>query len=247
MGNLSGPAILSEVDLYQQFSAVPSGYMIGQYVQGPNGTGYRLALSGGTLTVGNLLQSAADDTQFNSMTVPATVAAGTKQETGVTITNGTTAVTANQFDGGFLLVSVTPGLGESYGITGHGTATNGSSWKLYLDRPIRTAWTTSTKVTVKRNPYSGVIQFPATTQTGIPAGACIYAITSAYYGFVQTHGMASLLSDGSTFAVGSEVGTPSGTAGCVTVFAAGTTHTAVGYALSAADSGKCIPVFLQID
>lgn len=247
MATVSGPRTISDSDLYRSTTQAPSGYSLGDLAYGPNGKAYRLALAGASaLVVGNLLQSAANDTQFDDMAVPAAVAVNT-WDAGVTITNGTTAVTAGQYVGGSLLVSVTPGLGEEYTIVDHGTATNGSSWTLYLDRPLRTAWTTSTKVTVRRSPWSGVIQFPATTQTGIPVGVAIYPIPAAEYGWVQTKGMASVLSDGSTFAIGSEVGTPSGTAGCITVFAAGTTKTQVGYALRAAASGKTIPVHLQID
>lgn len=244
MAKIAGYPTVTDADLYASFTTVPSGLSLGMRVPGQNGKEFALVLAGGSaLVVGNLLQSAANDTQFDDMAVPAAVAVG---ESSVTITNGTTAVTANQFNGGSLLVSVTPGLGEEYTIVGHGTATNGSAWVLQLDRPLRTAWTTSTKVSVRRSPYSGVIQFPATTQTGIPVGVAIYAIPAAEYGFVQVKGECSVLSDGSTFAVGSHVGTPSGTAGCITVGAAGTAKTIVGNARRAAATGKCIQVMLQL-
>lgn len=247
MANLTSTRILSSVDLYASTTEVPSGYSLGDIQFGPNGKAFRLVLAGASaLVTGNLLQSAANDTQFDDMAVPAAVAINTWEQ-GVTITNGTTAVLANQFVGGSLVVSVTPGLGEEYTIVGHGTATSGSAWVLYLDRPLRTAWTTSTKVSVRRSPWSGVIQFPATTQTGIPVGVAQYAIPAATYGWVQTKGVGGVLSDGSTFAVGSEVGTPSGTAGAVTVYAAGTTHARVGTTLRAAASGKTIQVNLNID
>lgn len=248
MASLSAPRFITSNDLYTSAANREEGFEIGAMAYGPHGKIFRYVLAGGSsLVVGNLLQSSADDTQFNDMAVPTAIAAGTSQDTGVVITNGTTTVTAGQFIGGQLGLSVTPGLGEEYTILDHGTATNGTAWTLYLDRAIRTAWTTSTKATIKRSPWSGVIQAPATTQTGIPVGASIFAITNAQYGWVQSHGLCHLLSDGSTFAIGSEVGTPSGTAGCVTVYAAGTTHAKVGSALRAAATGKTIPVMLQID
>lgn len=247
MANISGVSLLSAADLYTSTASPGDGLELGQLVYGKGGKAFRYALAGGSsLVVGNLLQNAANDTQFDDMAVPAAVAANTHRD-GVTITNGTTAVTAGQYVNGSALVSVTPGLGEEYTIVGHGTATNGSSWTLYFDRPLRTAWTTSTKVSVRRNNYSGVIQFPATTQTGVPVGVAIYPITNAQYGFVQTKGVVSVLSDGSTFAIGSMVGSPSGTAGCVTVAAAGTTKTIVGNSIRAAASGKTIHVDLKLD
>ena len=244
MAKIAGYAQVADLDLYTSYTVAPSGIYLGQRFPGQNGKEFALSLAGASaLVVGNLIQSSANDTQFDDMAVPAATSIG---DTSVTITNGTTSVTANQYVGGSLLVSVTPGLGEEYTIVGHGTATNGSSWTLQLDRPLRTAWTTSTKVSVRRSPFSGVIQFPATTQTGIPVGVAIYAIPAGEYGFIQTKGIASVLSDGSTFAVGSMVGTPSGTAGCITVAAAGTTKTIVGHSLRAAASGKTIQVDLKL-
>lgn len=244
MAKIAGTPNVADLDLYTSYSTAPSGIYLGQRFPGQNGKEFALVLAGASnLVAGNLLQSAANDTQFDDMAVPAAIAVG--QDT-VTITNGTTTVTAGQFVGGSLIVSVTPGLGEEYTIVGHGLATSGTAWVLNLDRPLRTAWTTSTKVSVRRSPYSGVIQFPATTQTGIPVGVAIYAIPAATYGFIQVKGEVGILSDGSTFAVGSQVGTPSGTAGCITVYSAGTTKTSVGNARRAAASGKTIQVMLQL-
>lgn len=245
MAGLTGTKTLATSDIYTSTATLDPGSSLGDLVDGGNGKKFRLVKAGASaLVVGNVIQSAANDTQFNDMAVPAATAAGSRQ---VTITNGTTSVTANQYDGGSLLVSVTPGLGEEYTIISHGLATSGTAWVLTLDRPLRTAWTTSTKVTVRRSPYSGVIQFPATTQTGIAVGVAVYPIAAGEYGWVQTHGMAAVLSDGSTFAIGSNVGTVSGTAGCCTVYDAATTLACIGVALQAASSGKCIPVHLQID
>ncbi len=201
------------------------------------------------LVAGNLLQEAAEDTQFEDMAVTASpiVLVQNGSQT-VNITNGTTTVVPADFVGGSVVVSVTPDLGHEYTILGiTGTLTSGGALVVTLDHPLTTAWTTSTKVTMKKNPWSGVIQAPATTPTGMAVGVAPWAIPASAYGWVQTHGLAQVLSDGSTFAVGSEVGTPSGTAGCATVFAAGTTHQQIGVVRQAADSGKNISVFLQID
>lgn len=249
MSLITGPGFLSFEDLYTTFPDIPSGYSLGMKAYGGKGEIFRFALAGGTTLVqGNLLQTKANNTQFDDMAVLSTAIAlgGTVQT--VTITNGTTTIAAHDFDGGQVAVSVTPDGGSSYMVAGHGTDPAGSAnISFTLDRPLRTAWTTLTKVSLRPNPWSNVIQFPATTQTGIPVGVALFAITNAQYGWVQTHGESAVLSDGSVFAIGSEVGTPSGTAGAVTVYAAGTTHTKVGTVQRAAATGKWIPVFLQID
>lgn len=242
MANLSGNPQITTIDLYS--SDTTRQHELGAMVYGKNGKAFRYVLAGGSaLVVGNVLQSPAVDTQFDDMAVPAALAVGT---TVVTITNGTTAVSAGDFTDGTLEVSVTPGLGEEYTIVTHGTATSGSAWVLTLDRPLRTAWTTSTKVTVRKSPYSAVIQCP-TTLTGTVVGVAVYPIPASNYGWIQVQGVAAVLSDNSTGAVGSDVGVPGATAGCVGVNVAGTGKSnTVGRAMRALASGKTVPVSLCI-
>jgi len=244
MALLSGVSTLSYTDLYSSFTEVPGPLEVGQLQPGPQGKWFRLALAGGSaLVVGNVLQSSVIDTQFDDMAVPAAVASGATGN--IAITNGTTTVVAHAYEGGTAEVSVTPGLGEEYTIIAHNTPTSGGTLNLVLDRPIRTAWTTSTKVTLRRSPWSGVIQAPATTLTGSVAGVANYAIPSGSYGFVQTAGVGAALSDATSIIAGSAVASPSGTAGCVTLGVAGLPN--VGFAMRAAASGKTIPVFITIE
>jgi len=242
MATISGNPIISGYDLYSS-SANPITD-VGQLIFGSNGKAFRYTLAGEALVVGNVLQSSVVDTQFDDMAVAANVAIGQDK---IVLTNGTTAVTANQFVGGTVEFSVTPHLGGEYTIVGHSTAANGGALTLYLDRPLRTAITSAaTKATMRRSPWSGSIQLP-TTQTGTPAGVAIYAIPSGEYGWVQTKGVAAVLSDNSTFAVGSALSNSVAAAGAVGVFVAGTARSLIGHAMRAAGSGKTIPVQLSID
>lgn len=248
MANITGPAIISDIDLYSSSTTIPAGRYVGQLIEGNNGKKFRYALAGASALVkGNLLQEAAEDTTYENMAVGTAGAVGDKY---LQITNGTATITAEQFLGGSIQVYTagTVAIGDEYTIVDvTGTLTTGGALNVWLDRPLRYAYTTSAKVNMKRSPWSGVIQAPATTQTGMAVGVAIYEIPANQYGWVQTHGMCNVLSDGSTFAVGSDVGTPSGTAGCVTVYAAGTTHQRVGVVRQAAASGHGISMFLQID
>lgn len=255
MAKITGSNFISSADLYKATSSSGAGpQSVGAYaVDGNTGKGFRYALNGAVaLVAGNLLQDAVADTQFINMAVGT---AGVAGDTFIQVTNGTTTVVPTQYLGGSIGVytSGTSLIGEEYTITGvTGTLTSGGALNVFLDRPLRAAISTSATVNMKPSPWAGVIQAPATTQTGIPVGVAIYAIPAStatvfQYGWVQTHGQCNVLSDGSTFAIGSDVGTPSGTAGCVTVFAAGTTHTSVGIARQAAASAKGISVFLRID
>lgn len=249
MGIISGPSFLGFNDLYVSDTTIPSGYSLGMLAFGTGGEMYRYALAGASnLVKGNLIQERATDTQFNSMAVLAASVVTTGVPQTVTITNGTTVINAHDFDGGAAVVSTTPDGGSSYTVTGHGTDAVGSANVLFtLDRPLIAAWTTSTKVDLRWNAWSKVIQIPATTPTGMAVGIANFALVATDYGWVQTHGVVAALSDGSTFVAGDDLGTGSGTAGCVTVYAAGTGHQHIGYARHANNSGHWINAFLTID
>ena len=246
--------MLEGQDLYA--SDTTKNHLLGTQAWGVGGRIYRYALVGtSALVKGNLLQEAVNDTQFNALAVQT---AGVVGDTSLTLTNGTTTIVPQLFqDGSVFCYTAGAGvaIGDHYIINGNitGTLTTGGTIKVPTDRPLRYAYaTTTTAVNLAKSPYGGVIQFPASTQTGIPAGVAIYELAAStatvwQYGWIQTHGECAVLSDGSTFAIGSDVGTPSGTAGCVTVFAAGSTHMRVGTARQAASSAHTISVFLQID
>lgn len=245
-GMPTGRADSPVIDLYASDTTLVGGNLLGQIIDGENGKMYRYALTGASaLVVGNMLQSIAVDTQFTNMAVPAAVATGLAAGSAVTITNGTTALTGGELSGGSLSVYTTPGLCEEYTILGNGAALSGAALNLYLDRPIRTAWTTSTKVNARYSPWYKVIQSPATTLTGTPAGNAIYATPAAAYSYIQTHGVGVALSDATSIIVGSEIAVPSGTAGAATLGVAGLPT--VGYANQAAASGHGISVYFQID
>lgn len=254
MAKLSGIGLLAGIDLYTT-DTVPTQQTGTLLWDGDSGKSFRYSLNGAVALVkGNLLQEAVNDTQFVGLAVQTAGAVG---DMTLTLTNGTTTIVPTQYVGGSVWVytaGATVALGDEYTIKGiTGTLTSGGTIRVALDRPLRYAYpTTTTAVSIKPSPWAGVIQAPATTQTGIATGVVIYEIPAStatvfQYGWVQSHGVCAALSDGSTFAVGSDVGTPSGTAGCVTVFAAGTTHQRVGVARQAASSGHDISILLQVD
>lgn len=249
MASLNQTPTISPIDLYSSFTEIPSGLQLGALQFGQNGKGFRLVKAGGSaLVVGNTLQSSAVNTDFDGLAVAVAAAVGVSQ---VTLTLGSTAVTANQFDGGDFVVSTSStasaNIGEQYTIVGHGVAASGSC-VFYLDRPLRTALTTATTtVALRRSPFSGVIQSTGGAATGTPAGVAIYAIPAAAYGWVQTKGTAAVLSDNSTFAIGSAVGPSVATAGAAGVIVAATARTCIGNSMSAANSAHAISVQLTLD
>jgi hypothetical protein len=180
--------------LYDE-SSTPN-HKLGELYIDPWGRKFRYVQNGGVaLTTGNLLQEAAEDTNYRSMVVAAAVAIG---DTMISVTLGGTAVTDNQFEGGDLVVESSTGIGQAFKIIRHDvqTSTNGTC-KFYVDRPVKIALTTSSQVSVRKNSYDGVIAFP-TTPTGAPVGVALYAMTIAYYGWIQSGGDCPVLFDNQT-------------------------------------------------
>jgi predicted RecA/RadA family phage recombinase len=244
MAGLAGNPVIGTVDLYTS-NASQGNTALGQLIFGDSGKAFRYVKAGASdLVVGNVLQSQAVDAQFTNMTVPSAIAAG---QTTVVVTNGTTVVTADEFKDGTLSVYTagTTAIGLEYTILGNSSAANGAALTLYLDRPLRTGWSTAAKVNVRWSPWYKVIQSPATTLTGSCAGVAIYPIVAGEYGWVQTKGVGAVLSDGSSILVGSPVAVPSGTAGATILGAAGLFN--IGQAMQAAASAHAIAVNLRID
>lgn len=177
------------------------------------GRRFRYVKAGGTaLVVGNVLQSPARDTQFTGLAVPAAIAIGAKT---LTLTNGTTTTTADQFKGGLAVVSESTGIGQTFVIAGNTVATSGASLTVTLEDSVRVALSTTSKVTLYMNAWNGVIVSP-TTRTGKTVGGAIYPIAASEYGWIQSGGHGSALSDATVAAVGEGLSPSTTTAGCVT-------------------------------
>lgn len=246
MAFLTGAPTIAQGDVYTSTTVNPGALSVGQRVPGNNGKEFCYSFAGlAALVKGNLLQESAEDTTYENMAVGV---AGSVGDNFLQITNGTATITSQQFEGGSIGVYTagTVAIGDEYTITGvTGVLTTGGALRVHLDKPLRYDYTTSAKVVMKRNPYSGVIQMPATTQTGAPVGVAVYEIPASAYGWVQTRGACIALSDNSTFAVGSMLSPSLATAGAVGVNVAGTTHGTIGWAREAAASAHGIAIILS--
>ena len=161
------------------------------------GNRYRYVQNGGVaLTTGNLLQEAAEDTNFRSMVVNTASAIGNDE---VEVTLGGTAVTANMFDEGQLVIESSTGIGQLFRIKRHDvqTSTTGTC-TFVLDRPLKIALVaSSSQASVRKNSGDGVVAFPV-TPTGGAVGVALYAMTISYFGWVQSGGDAVALYDNQT-------------------------------------------------
>lgn len=221
MSSLSSDILVTGQDLFSQVANVSTTVpyytttpLLGVRAVTGDGREYRLSQVGATaLVAGKLYSEAAQITNHHNLT-PVAAAVGA---TSVTVTLGGTAATANQYLNGYLLVEADGGSGGlaglMYQIGGNPAANSSASLTVQLNDPLTNLITTSAKVTLIPNQYSGII-ISAAAATGNPVGVAVFAATASYYSWIQTLGPAAILSDGA-ITVGVAVVKSSSVAGAV--------------------------------
>ncbi len=210
------------------------------------------------LVAGNLIQGPASiGANHTGLAVVSNAAIGATQ---ITVTLGGTAVTANQYAGGYAVISAGTGLGQTLKIQSHPAQSNTTgNVILTLEDPLSVAITSSTsKVSLTLNPYGssngaafgthGVIISP-TTATGPTVGVTIYPIPATTtsvlsYGYIQTRGPVACLNDANT-AIGLDVMPSSGTAGAVVTYVVATRNR-VGTSTVAGETTKAQIINIQL-
>ncbi len=227
-------------------------YEIGAKYELWDGRVFRYAENGAAaLAAGELCTSAAFGGALATIQSDLTVVAAAVGAKSVYITTATDATAINYFAGSYLAVGdggAAIGQGEMYKIVANATGAAGSL-RFDLDRPLTTKWTTSTKVTINRNPYKAVVASPVTTAIGFPVGIPMIATPISYFCWLQTWGMANCLVKVAMDSFAAEVQSDLTEAGSVgiTVAGAGSLINAnvgmTGVATATTDSGF---IFLRI-
>jgi hypothetical protein len=243
MPNLSQNSV--SVSVFESWDSNIHG--LGAKGETADGRKFRWAKAGASaLVVGDMLQAPAADTDHDDITVRATAAGST--ELLITTGSGAGALDANEYAGGYAIIDTTPGLGYMYKISSHAAIAASTNGSIFLDPadPIQVALTTSSKVTLIKNQYDGVIQTPVTTLTGSAVGAAVYPIAAGEYGWIQTGGTCGVLTAGTPI-VGSAVVVPGTAAGCVVADGAAAATQVVGSMRIVGRDGKVCPVYLTLD
>lgn len=111
----------------------------------------------------------------------------------VTVAVGATAVTADQYAGGYLVVRDGTGKGQCLRINGNTSSAGSTDITVSLADPVATALSTSDTKVDLTNPFYGVV---ASTTLAQAVGVAPVTMAAGYYGWVQTQGIASVLADG---------------------------------------------------
>lgn len=209
------------------------------------------------LVAGNLIQGPASiGANHTGLAVVSNAAIGA---TSISVTAGGTLITANQYQGGFAVISAGTGLGQTLRIQSNSSATSSGTCVLTLEDPLSVAITSATsKVSLTLNPYGsqygtalgthGVIISP-TTATGPSIGVTLYPIPATTtsvlsYGFIQCRGAVACLNDSNT-AIGLDVMPSSAVAGAVLTYVVATRNR-VGTSTVAGETTKCQLINIQL-
>ena len=237
---LSGQAQIVGTPLFSSGGTSSPEHAIGQRVEANDGRVFRYVFCTPTaLVAGKLQQGPAQKTNHQNLTAPA-AAIG---DTSLAVTLGSTLAQENEYAGGLLVVTVTPGVGYSYRIKSHPAAAADASLTLTLEDPIEVALTSTSRLDLVHNPYRGVIVNP-TTATGPVVGVAVDVISAGNYGWIQSGGAVGCLADG-TINVGQTVYASAVTAGAVTQV--GTPAAVVGYAVTGVATTEYGAIHLSLD
>lgn len=152
------------------------------------------------LAAGKLGVSAAVNADHADEAILAAVAIGVKTLT-VTVTAGT-AIAENALKGGALQINDKTGAGYSYPIEANSAiSASGTEVNLTLEEGIKVALDTTSEFTLVHNPWKGIVE---STTVACPVGVPVVAVTTLYYYWAQTRGLACVLM-GDPVALGTDV------------------------------------------
>ena len=232
--------------------------LVGSKFNTADGRIFALIQNGGvTIPSGRLVQGPVSIGANHTNLATATAAIGATQ---ITVTLGGTAVTANQYAGGFAVINAGTGAGQTLRIQNHpAQAAGGGTLVLTLEDPLQVATSTAdSKTTLQLQPFgsrfgadfttSGCVIAP-TVSTGPVLGVTVSPIpastaTVASYGFIQTKGTVGCLNDANT-AIGLDLMRSANTAGAVQTYVAAT-NGRVGTAHVAGVTTEVRPITIQL-
>ncbi len=207
-------------------------------------------------SAGLLCQDAAIVSGHDELVVTAFTAYSTNGNVpaSVTVTLGGTALVANQYQGGFLIVEEGIGFGQTLRIASNpAAASSATGVVIVLEDSPNVALTTASVVGLLP-PHGANIVVNPTTPTNVPVGVTLYSLPAgqvaagttgtASYGFLVSKGVCAVLSDSTAPAVGKAISPSTVTAGAIGIATISTP--VIGYTALGAESAEAGPVFLNL-
>jgi hypothetical protein len=168
-----------------------------------DGRAFRYAKAAAAITMGQVCQGSAGVAEHTAeINTGYTMAAGA---TNVTLLVGAVAVTANMYDDGYLQIydGAAAAVGQNMQISSHGVTTGSAgACNFTLKDPVIKACIATDTYNLVKNPWAEVI--PGVHLADMFAGVAPIAVTSGYYFWIQTGGVACALNKSNT-ALGSVI------------------------------------------
>ena len=172
-------------------------YPLGQKMLCPEGRIFRYAENGGTtaLVACTLVQAEAENANHDALAVQTQAVSG---DVSLAFTNGTVALVENQFQFGYLSVDTAAALGVAHRVAYHAAIGISATGTVYFfpGDTIQVTIATTRFVTLRKSIYKDIIVKPASNQTAIVVGVSPVAVAADAHGWVQTHGMTGVLTEG---------------------------------------------------
>ena len=225
--------------IYEE-SSTPK-HAIGEKVELADGRCFRYVYTAAAINPGLLVSQDVSATAIVESDGKLTAASAGATEVTYTDSGTVGSATADQYAGGYLHITDDAGEGHQYRIKSN-TAASSNAVTFTLYDGLVVAVTTDTDVGVTGGLYYNVVGATAGTD-GIIAGVTTRGLTSNYYGWVQTAGIATVLADGS-IAIGDNLTLSDGVAGAVQLKDA-ETEPLVGFATFAPANTGHVGVAIQ--
>ena len=213
----TGPLSLVANGAFQVSTDSSLETLVGSRWDTSDGRELKLVQAGGVaLVAGVVVQNAAIIANHQGLDITAiqTYSANGNQPYKITATLGGTAVTANQYAGGFAVINVGTGKGQTLRIASHPAqaTTNGAVVLTLEEAPLTALSTSDSEVSLIPADGNGVVITP-TTLTNSVSGITLYALDASEYGFIVTKGIVSCLSDAAAPAASGVAVSPSNATG----------------------------------
>lgn len=220
-------------------STTKSGEWYGARAITADGRMFQYVKHGAALAAGHLTVAEADADNHINRTVSAAAIGATQ----VSVALGATAAAADLYAEGYLIVRDGTGEGHYHRIRGHAAAGVSGTLVANLYEPIEVALVASdTEVDLIKHPAKDCAE---STTLAKAIGVANVAFASGEYGWVQTYGICSVLSDG-TPAKNVRVIQSNGTAGAVEVQVETDVIETVGVVMETLVNGEEKAVYLSI-
>lgn len=181
-------------------ATTPRGLRLGQKMELPDGRVFRFVKNGATeIPAGRVVQAPVPSANLDELVTAAAAVGATR----ITITTGSTALTKDTV--AYVNVEDDAGEGHLYAVASNPAiaTTTTDALDLYPTDPVKVAITAASTTTVVISPYTGVIIHPSPSTAPV-LGVTQTTLAANYYGWVQTRGLCSVLTDG-TLVIGNSV------------------------------------------